>query len=100
MQLVCTAAESSHGCPKMVDFTGKDSTLMLALSMQAAQALSGSAKSSPLLCLIVSQRHKIRKLPCCAARLMQLAGIQSSPPAGSIVPHYTVQQGTCSRQVP
>ena len=55
--------------------------------------------SSPLLCFVVSQWLKMLKLPRCAAGLMQLAGIQSSPPAGPIVPHYTVQQGTCSRQV-
>ena len=67
--------------------------------MQAPQALSGSGKRAPLLCFVVSQRHKNRKLPGCAARLMQLAGIQSSPPAGSIMPYHTVQQGTCSRQV-
>ena len=83
----------------MVDSMSKDVTLTLTSSAPAAQALSGSFKISPLLCLVVSQWLKIRKLPGCAARLMQLAGVQSSPPAGPVMPHYTVQKGTCSRQV-
>ena len=100
MQLVCRAADSSYGTPpNMVESMSKDTTLTPTNFMQAAEALLGLGKSLPLLCFVVSQRLKIRKLPSCAARLMQLAGIQSSPPARPVVPHYTVQQGTCTRQV-
>ena len=100
MQLVWRAAGSLYSWPQnMVDPMSKDVTLRLTCFMQAAQALLGLGKSSPLLCFVVSQRLKLCKLPSCAARLMQLAGVQSSPPARPIVPHHTVQQGTCSTQV-